>query len=48
MTAVNIVFSKKADEEHAMRSKSDNKEFMTYYITNGFVDKLFESMFSRY
>ena len=47
-TAINVIYSKHVDEEHAMHSKSDNKELKTYDIVNNFVDELFKTLLSRY
>ena len=43
--AINFIFSKDADEELVMHSKSNNTEFMTYDIADDIVDELFESLF---
>ena len=37
-TAINFGSSKDVDEEHAMHSKSNSTELMTYDNANGFVD----------
>ena len=46
--AINFIFSKDADEERVIHSKSNNTELMTYDNANDIVDELFESLFSRY
>ena len=46
--AINFISSKDVDEEIAMQSKSDNKEFMIYDGANNIVDEIFESLHSRY
>ena len=46
--AINFISSKDVDEEQVMHSKKDNIEFMTYDNANDIVDKLSESLFSRY
>ena len=43
--AINFIFSKDADEELVMQSKSNNTEFMTYDNADDIVDELFESLF---
>ena len=45
---MNFISSKDVDEEIAMQSKSDNKEFMIYDNANNVVDEIFESLLSRY
>ena len=46
--AINFISSKDVDEEQVMHSKKDNIEFTTYDNANDIVDKLSESLFSRY
>ena len=46
--AINFIYSKDADEEQVMHSKSDNIQLMTYDNANNFVDEPFETLFSRY
>ena len=46
--AINFTSSKDVDEEQVMHSKKDNIEFTTYDNANDIVDKLSESLFSRY
>ena len=46
--AINFISSKDVDEEIAMQSKSDSKEFMIYDNANNVVDEIFESLLSRY
>ena len=42
--AINFIFSKDAEEERVMHSRSDNIKFTSYNV----VDELFESICSRY
>ena len=46
--AINFFSTKIVDKERVMHSKSDNAQIKTYDNGNGFVDELFESLFSRY
>ena len=46
--AINFIYSKDAEEEHVMHSRSDNIKFTSYNDANEIVDKLFESLRSRY
>ena len=46
--AINFISSKDVDEEQVMHLKKDNIEFTTYDNANDIVDKLSESLFSRY
>ena len=46
--AINFIFSKDVDEEHAMHSKSNNIEVTPYDNANEMVDELFESLLLRY
>ena len=46
--AINFIFSKTAEEERVMHSKSDNIKFMYYNEANEVVDKLFDLLRSRY
>ena len=46
--AINFISSKDVDEECVMHSQSDNIEFMPYDNINEVVNKLFESLRSRY
>ena len=45
---INFISSKDAEEEHAIHSKSNNIKFTSYNDANEVVDKLFESLLSRY
>ena len=46
--AINFISSKDVDEERVMYSKSDNIELMLYDNANEVVNKVFESLLSRY
>ena len=46
--AINFISSKDVDEERVMHSKSDNIELMLYDNANEVVNKVFESLLSRY
>ena len=46
--AINFISSKDVDEECVMHLQSDNIEFMPYDNINEVVNKLFESLRSRY
>ena len=46
--AINFIFSKDAQEEHAMHSKSNNIKFASYNNANEGVDELFKSLSSSY
>ena len=46
--AINFISSKDAEEEHAMHSRSHNLKFTSYNDANEVVDKLFESLRTRY
>ena len=46
--AINFVFSKDAEEERVMHSKSNNMKFTFYNDANDVVDELVESLCSRY
>ena len=48
IVAVNFIFSKDAEEECVMHSKSDNMKVMSYNNPNEVVDEPFESLRSRY
>ena len=45
---LNFIFSKDAQEERAMHSKSNNIKFASYNNTNEGVDELFKSLSSSY
>ena len=45
---INFISSKDAEEERVMRSKCDNIKFTSYNDANKVVDKLFQSLRSRY
>ena len=46
--AVNFISFKDIDEEHAMYSKSDNKEIMIYDKAGEVIEELFEPLLDRY
>ena len=46
--AISFISSKDVDEERVMHTKCDNKEVMTYDDVNDIVNKLFETLLSRY
>ena len=46
--AINFISSKDAKEERVMHSSSNNIKFTSYNDTNEVVDKLFDSLRSRY
>ena len=43
-----LISSKDVEEEHVMHSKSNNKKFTSYNDSSEVVDKLFDSLRSRY
>ena len=45
---INFISSKEAEEERLMHPNSDNIKFMSYNDANEVIDKLFESLHSRY
>ena len=47
-TAINFISSKDAEEEHVMRSTSNNIKFTSCNDANEVVDERFESLRSRY
>ena len=46
--AINIISSKDSEEEHVMHSSSDNIKFATYSDANDGIEKLFNSLCSKY
>ena len=46
--AINFISSKDVQEDHVMHSRSSNTKFASYNDTNEVVDKLFESLHSKY
>ena len=46
--AINFISSKDVEEDHVMHSRSSNTKFASYNDTNEVVDKLFESLHSKY
>ena len=46
--AINFIYSKDAEEEHVMHSKSNNIKFTSYNDANEVVDELFETFCLRY
>ena len=46
--AINFISSKDVEEERVMHSRSDNIKFTSYNDANEVVDKLFDSLRSRY
>ena len=46
--AINLISSKDNNEEEIMHSKSDNVEVMTYGNANSTIERIFESLLSRY
>ena len=46
--AINFLFSKDAEEEHLMHSKSNIEELLTYDNVTDIVNKIFKSLLSRY
>ena len=45
---INIISSKDSEEEHVMHSSSDNIKFATYSDANDGIEKLFNSLCSKY
>ena len=46
--AINFIFSKDAEEERVMHSKSNNIKFTPHNNANKFLAELFKSLLSRY
>ena len=46
--AINVIFSKDADEEHVMHSNSSNIKFTPFSDTNDVIDLLFKSLYLLY
>ena len=46
--AINFISSKDAEEEHVIHSSSSNIKFTPYSDANDVIDKLFQSLLSKY
>ena len=48
ISILNFISSRDVEEEHVMRSRSDNIQFMSYNDANEVLDELLDSLRSRY